>query len=167
MSLGFETITDLASGAELLRTRPYGIIEVIDGQFHQVRLRPFPKLVTPWDVFFHGGWYHRNWPGNRCLLYYNQPRAFRNFLALKYVVSARDTTLATFRRSLTVLDEIARLKQSDAILCDAANWRISGRLLTRWGWQSHAPQRWHRNYIKRLYPNETRMSLPLELASTV
>ena len=33
---------------------------------------------------------------------------------------------------------IARLKGSDAILCDASNLRISDRLLARWGWTPHA-----------------------------
>ena len=149
----FETITDLAAGADLLRDRPYGVIEVVDGQFRQVRLRPFPKLVTPWDVIFHGQWFHRLWPGDRCLLYYNQPRSFRNFLAAQIRrLEPRQTTLATFRRAMAVLDEVARLKESDAILTDAGNWRLSDRLAVRWGWEPHAPQRWHRNYIKRLYP---------------
>lgn len=150
----FATVTDLAADADLLRARPYGVIEVVEGEFRQVRLRPFPKFVTPLDVIFHGQWYHRHWPGDRCLLYYNQPRAFRNFLALKYVVSTGDATLKTFRRAMTVLDEIARIKQSDALLCDLANWRLSDRLAERWGWKRHAPQRWHRNYIKRFYPRE-------------
>jgi hypothetical protein len=150
----FETVTDLVAGADLLRDRPYGVIEVVDGTFRQVRLRPFPKFVTPWDVVCHGQWYHRLWPGDRCVLYYNQPRSFRNFLALKYGVSKRDTTFATFSRAMSVLEEIARLKGTDALLCDASNWRLSDRLAARWGWEPHAPHRWHRNYIKRLYPHE-------------
>jgi hypothetical protein len=51
---------------------------------------------------------------------------------------------------LEVLDEVARIKNCDAIVCDASYYRISDRLLARWGWQAHKPQRWHRNYIKRL-----------------
>jgi hypothetical protein len=52
---------------------------------------------------------------------------------------------------LTALDDVAELKKSDALLCDAANTRISDRLIRRFGWQPHKPQRWHRNYIKRFY----------------
>jgi hypothetical protein len=73
---------------------------------------------------------------------------------LKYVVSARDTPLPTLRRALDVLDEIARLKRSDALLCDVGNWRVSRRLMTRWGWTHHCPSRWHRHYIKRFYPED-------------
>jgi hypothetical protein len=50
-----------------------------------------------------------------------------------------------------VLDEIARLKRSDALLCDVSNWRISERLMARFGWEPHCPSRWHRHYIKRFY----------------
>ena len=45
------------------------------------------------------------------------------------LVSTRDCRLATVRGALVVLDEIARLKRSDAILADASNGRISDRLL--------------------------------------
>jgi hypothetical protein len=71
-------------------------------------------------------------------------------LALPYTISHRDTTLASIRRALAVLDEIARLKGTLSIVCDVSNARISDRLLKRWGWEPHAPMRWHRNYIKRL-----------------
>jgi hypothetical protein len=50
-----------------------------------------------------------------------------------------------------VLDEIARIKQTDAIVCDVRNARISDRLLRRWGWESHVPQSRRRHFIKRFY----------------
>ena len=52
---------------------------------------------------------------------------------------------------LELLNEIARIKRSDAILCDAWNSRMSPRVLHRWGWEPHTSSRWHRNYIKRFY----------------
>jgi hypothetical protein len=84
-------------------------------------------------------------------LYYNQPWRFLNFLALKYVASTGGTSYATFRAALVALDELAELKGVDALLCDAANTRISDRLLARFGWAPHKPQRWRRNFIKRFY----------------
>jgi hypothetical protein len=146
-----ETVTDLAAGAEVLRRRAYGVIEVAGGHFRRVSLRPFPKMISAPEILLLGGWYHRHRPGDRCLLYYNQPWRFPQFLALKYIVSARGTTMRTFTRALAVLDEIARLKRSDALLCDVGNWRISTRLIARWGWEPHCPSRWHRHYIKRFY----------------
>ncbi len=93
----------------------------------------------------------RRTPGDRCWLYFNQPWRHSNFLALKYVLSLRDCTFATSRRAALTLDEVAHIKRSDAILCDAWNLRISERLLARWGWEAHKPSRWHRHYIKRFY----------------
>lgn len=147
----FQTVTDLAAQADILRMRRYGVIDVTDERFRSVRLRPFPKLVSLADCILWGERYHRCRPGNRCLVYYNQPRGFGNFLALVYGLSARHTTLATFRRALGVLDQIAQLKGTDALLCDAANTRISDRLLARCGWEPHKPERWHRHFIKRFY----------------
>jgi len=147
----FETVTDLASGAEVLRRRAYGVIEVVDGRFRRVLLRPFPKVVSAPKILLFGGWHHRHRGGDRVLLYYNQPGRFRNFLVLRYMVSSRQTGFGTCSRALAVLDEIARIKRSDALLCDVGNWRISDRLMARWGWQPHCPSRWHRHYIKRFY----------------
>jgi hypothetical protein len=95
--------------------------------------------------------YHRRGAADRCLLYYNQPRRMPKFLALKYVVSTPGTSYRTFRASLVALDAIAALKQIDAIVCDAANSRLSDRFMARQGWEPHKPQRWHRNYIRRFY----------------
>jgi hypothetical protein len=147
----FETITDLVSGAESLKCRAYGVIEVEDGHFSQVRLRPFPKIVSMPDILLFGNGYHGRARGNRFWLYYNQPWRYSNFLVLKYVVSARETSFGSLAKALDVLDYIAQLKHSDALLCDASNWRISTRIFSRWDWEKHCPSRWHRNYIKRFY----------------
>jgi hypothetical protein len=160
----FETVTDLREQAERLRRR-YGVIEVVDGELRRVVLRPWPKIVSAPGIWLFGGWHHRHCRGDRVLLYYNQPLRFPNFLVLSYFQSARDTTFRSVRRALGTLDEIARLKQSDAILCDVANWRISPRALARFGWAPHCPARWHRHYIKRFYG--TYPALPNEAADEV
>lgn len=147
----FDTVTDLIEGAPILRRRRYGVIEAADGAFRCVRLRPFPKIVSGPHILLFGGAYHRHVGGDRVWLYYNQPRRFPSFLALKYLVSARDTRMGTLTRALAVLDDIARLKGSDALLCDVGNWRISREMLARWGWVPHCPARWHRFYVKRFY----------------
>ena len=147
----FETVTDLIEGAEVLRRRPYGVIEVVDGQFRRVRLRPFPKIVFVPQMKLLGGWYHQYRRGDRILIYYNQPWGFRNFLAVLYAVSARNTTMKSLLLAAAILDEIARLKRSDAMLCDVGNWRISTKMMNRLGWERHCPSRFHRHYIKRFY----------------
>ena len=148
----FETIHDLKAGEDRIRSRRYGVIKVVDGRLDSIRLRPLPKLATPECVLL-GQRYHARRQGNVCLVYYNQPLRFPNFLALKYANSSQDCTIATILTAQKVLEEVARIKRTDAMLCDAANLRISDRLLARWGWESHTSSRWHRNYIKRFYGN--------------
>lgn len=150
MSL-WEDVTNLSDGTDSLRRRRYGVIEVRQGRFHRVLLRPMPKIASAPGIWLVGGWRHRHLHGDWVRLYYNQPRRFPNFLALKYVESARDASMATVTRALAVLDEIARLKGTDALLCDVANDRITPRLLGRYGWEPHCPTWFHRHYIKRFY----------------
>jgi hypothetical protein len=151
-----ETLIDLESGAETLRRRRFGVIDVAGGRLVGVRLRPWPKFVSVASVLW-GQWYHRHVHGDRMRLYYNQPRRFPNFLALKFAISASGTTWATAHRALEVLDEIARIKSIDALLLDAANFRLSPRMLARQGWEPHTNSRWHRNYIKRFYGTYPRL----------
>lgn len=147
----FTTITDLVRDADRLRPRSHGVIEVADERLVRVVLRPWPKTVSLLDVWFDRAVRHRLRPGNRCQLYFNQPARLPDYLTLRYVVSSADTTLGTFHGALEVLDEIARIKRTQAIVCDASNRRISARLLARWGWEPHCASRWHRHYIKRFY----------------
>ncbi|MDZ4818389.1 MAG: hypothetical protein SGJ20_05390 [Planctomycetota bacterium] len=153
----FQTINDLSDPvqAEIARQRRYGVIEMVDGQLVGIHFRPFPKQVTIWQALLVGQWCHKYRAGDRCRLYFNQPLRHPNYLSLKYVLSNRDTKLASALGALRVLDEVARIKQSDAILADAANLRISPRLLNRLGWERHTASRWHRNYIRRFYGQYT------------
>lgn len=144
-------VDDWDAAADELRRRKYGVIETRCGKFSAVHLRQLPKLVAWPEIWPTATDYHAAGEADRCLLYYNQPRRYPKFLALKYIVSTAGTRYATFRAALVQLDQLAQLKGSDALLCDAANSRISERLMARFGWEPHRPQRWHRNYIKRFY----------------
>jgi hypothetical protein len=148
----FSTLNDpFGAQREAVRRGRYGVIEISHGQLVAIHLRPWPRIVSVLETDWLGRRWHERCAGDRCLVYYSQPRRHSNYLALNYVVSQRDCTLATFRRALLALDEVARIKRSDAILCDAWNERISERLMAREGWERHKPDRWHRNYIKRFY----------------
>jgi hypothetical protein len=138
-------------GCELLRPRSHGIVETAGGELRAIYLRPWPKLASWTELWPLGPRYHADGEADRCLLYFNQPRRMPNFLALRYVVSTSGTSYRTFRAALVALDAVAKIKRIDAIVCDAANIRLSDRLMTRLGWEPHKPQRWHRNYIRRFY----------------
>ena len=145
------TIYDLQEGRTHLVRGKYGVIEANAGRLHSIELRPLPKLVSWPEVWPVRLKFHASGPTDRCRLYYNQPRGMPNFLALKYIISTGGTSYATFRAALAALDAVAAIKRTDAIVCDAANVRLSDRLMERWGWEPHKPQRWHRNFIRRFY----------------
>ena len=147
----WQTITDWEGSQDVIRRRRYGILETSGGKFAALHFRPWPKLLAWPEVLPVGAAYHARGRADRCLLYYNQPRSYPNFLALKYVVSTRGTTYTTLCAAQSVLDAIAKIKGTDAILCDAFNQRLADRFLKRLGWEPHKPQRWHRNFIKRFY----------------
>ena len=149
----FESVYDLqGESAERIRRRAYGVIEVVAGELFRIRLKPWPKLISVAEVNWMGQRTHlHSRPSDQCLLYYNQPRFHRNFLAVKYVVSNLGTTLATFRKTMRVMDEVARIKKADALVCEASNRRISDRLFRRWGWERHLEGSSRRHYIKRFY----------------
>ena len=146
-----ETIVDFEEGRERVCARRYGVIETAGGVLRAIHLRPWPKLVSLPEFVPRGPRYHGRGSADRCWLYYNQPRRMPKFLALKYIVSTNGTSYRTFRAALVALDAIAELKQVDAIVCDAANVRLSDRLMARLGWEPHKPERWHRNFIRRFY----------------
>ena len=147
----FQTVHDLRTQAELLCQRSYGVIVIEAGYLDAVHLRPWPKIVAASDLWGIGYRCDRRMTGDYCWLYYNQPCRHRRFLALKYIVSSHGATFHTVRSSLVILDEIARLKSTDAIVAEVRNLRISERLLRRWGWESHVPTSRRRHYIKRFY----------------
>jgi len=146
-----ETITDVASASERLRLARYGVIQAAAGECQWVQIRAWPQLLSWREIWPVGHRYHARGPSDRCRIYYNQPRRASSFIALKYLVSTRDTSYATVKAALQMLDHIAALKQVDAMLCDAANSRLSDRMMQRHGWASHAPMPWRRNFIKRFY----------------
>ena len=151
----FETITDLTdpAQAERLRVRRYGVIETTNGELTRIVLRPWPKLWSLRELALVGPRWRPKGPTDRCRLYFNQPHGHESFLALRYVAATPGTSYATFRAALSVLDAIAAIKGTDALVCDAANHRLSERFLKRMGWEAHAPRWGHRNYIRRFYGN--------------
>jgi hypothetical protein len=151
MSRLFESVSDLESGGSTIRRRSYGVIEVRSGRLARIVFRPWPKTFTADDVLWRGQFSTRGRRHDFCRLYFNQPRAHPGYLALKFIVGEFGTTFATIRCAALVLDEIARLKRIDAVLCHVSTNHISNRLLRRWGWEPHLVESSRRQFIKRFY----------------
>ncbi len=148
-----QTVHSLESEHDLIQRRRYGVIEIRDQEFRALHLRPFPKLGSVvearWDAI------KKPWQTNRkqdrVLLYYNQPFLYPKYLALAYFVSGEKSSLASIAVSLSVLDYIAQVKQSDAIVTEVTNHRIKDRHLEHFGWERHMHNSRKRNWIKRFY----------------
>jgi|GEM_PF-1301774 len=148
---GSELACQFAQEFSLLIPRRSGVIEVAAGIPVSARPRRFARRPSQLEALLWGRWTHGQRTGDRCWVYFHQPRRFPNFLVVSYAVSARQTTLATIRMALAVVDQLAERKRTDALLCDVVTARISDRALARWGWEPLAPSRWHRRHIKRFY----------------
>ncbi len=146
---GLTCVDDLVAQQDTLTRRRSGRIVTGAGGFQAVYGRWWPYYGNLarviWDNMFRGG------KTDSCQLFYHQPWGAPGFLTLDYVQSTSATSLSTFYAATLALDEIARLKNTDAIVCHVTNNRISDRLLERWGWQRHC-QHWRgRHFIKRFY----------------
>ena len=147
--IGLRSVKNIAADHELLRARRSGKIIVEYGGLRSVCGRWWPHcgnmMQVLWDMNF------RPVCRDRCELYYHIPWGAPGFITLSYVHSGPATSMGTLYAGALVLDEIARLKQSQAIVCHVTNDRISDRILTRWGWQQHCLDWAGRHFIKRFY----------------
>ncbi len=146
-----ETIREIESNQEAIRRRPYGIIEASNGKLVRIQLRPWPMLANMLEAHWIQSFKSNRHQKDVCRLYYNQPLGHRNFLALAYVESSLHTSLRTCLVTLNVLDRIAFIKRSDAILAEVSNSKISDRSLARQGWERHMEHKPKRHWIKRFY----------------
>ena len=146
---GLQPVTQVARQADWLRQRGAGIIETQQGRLQAVYGRWWPHagnlLQMQWDLLM------RHLPPDRCELFYHAPLGSPGFLTIDYVRTGPHTSVSTLYAAALVLDAIAALRQSQAIVCHVTNPRISDRLLRRWGWEQHCLQWKGRHYIKRFY----------------
>lgn len=146
---GLSPIMHLAAEQERVRKRRQGRIVVEQGRLLCIHGRWWPHCGSLMEVLWDTK--RRGLEQDRCELYYQHPWASPNYLTLSYVRSGALTSLSSFYAATVVLDAIAQIKQTDAIVCHVTNDRISDRLLQRWGWQQHCLDWSGRHYIKRFY----------------
>ena len=155
-SLGLSPVTNIARQAKLLTARRAGHIVVQGGRVVAVYGRWWPylgnHLRAAWDQRF------RKTAEDRCELFFHSTISSPQFLTLSYIHSGEQTSLASVYAATLVLDEIARLKCSLAIVCNVTNDRISDRSLARWGWFSHCRSWSGRHFIKRFYGQHPEIS---------
>ncbi len=148
--LGLTPVTRLSSQRQVLLRRRSGHIIVAQTRLLAIHARWWPyfgnHLQAAWDQRFRR-------PDDRCEIYYHVPRSAPRFLTLSYIRAGVRTTPATIRAACMVLDEIARIKGSVAIVSQVINHRLSDRILRRWGWEPHCESLGGCHVIKRFYGN--------------
>jgi hypothetical protein len=147
----YETVTDIEAESEVVRRRRFGVIETVDGQFRRVIFRPWPKWISIPEVLFLAPWIHRRRGRDRCLLYFDQPRRQPNYLAVKYLLTYGGTSYASVVAARHAMDEVARIKQSDALACHVSNKRLTGRIMKRCGWEPLNDSPRCTLYVRRFY----------------
>jgi hypothetical protein len=147
--IGLAPVKRIGHEAKSLAARRAGQIVVQSGALVAVYGRWWPylgnHLRAAWDQRF------RQTEEDRCELFYHAAISSPQFLTLSYIHSGERTSVASVYAATLILDEIARLKRTLAIVCNVTNDRISDRALARWGWESHCHGWSGRHFIKRFY----------------
>ena len=86
-----------------------------------------------------------------CWLDYHQPLGMPSFLTLDYIRTGTLASYKTFIGACQVLDEIARIRSTAAIVAHVTNRNITDRLLMRHGWEPHMNEWKGRHWIRRFY----------------
>ena len=147
--VGIQPIRDMQSGSPQLRRWRCGRIVVRSGRLVEVQHRLLPQSVSVAQVWWQGKFKRR--AEDVCLLDYHQPLGAPGFLTLDYIRTGKGTSYKTFVGACHLLDEIARIRQANAIVAHVSNSSISDRLLIRLGWQPHLADWPGRHWIRRFY----------------
>ena len=146
---GWQPVRDFHSGTRQLQRWRCGRIVMRSGRLIEVQHRLFPGSVSVAQVWWQGKFKRQS--EDVCLLDYHQPLASPGFLTLDYIRAGKGTSYKTFVGACHVLDEIARIRQANAIVAHVSNGSISDRLLIRLGWQRHLTDWPGRHWIRRFY----------------
>lgn len=142
-------VTDLETGASELQRWRCGRIVMRAGRLVEIQRRLCCGSVSVAQVWWQAK-YGRN-DDDLCWLDYHQPFGMPGFLTLDYIRSGTRGGFRTFVGACHVLDEIARIRGTTAIVAHVTNQNISDRLLTRLGWQRHMEDWSGRHWIRRFY----------------
>lgn len=144
-----DAIDDPRREAEKIRRWRCGRIVMQAGRLVEVQRRLSSGSVSMAQVWWQAK-YGRN-DDEICWIDYHQPIGMSAFLTLDYVRSGTRAGYRSFRGATVVLDEIARLRGTLAIVAHVSNGNISDRLLVRLGWQRHLDSWNGRHWIRRFY----------------
>jgi hypothetical protein len=147
-SLGLAPVKAIDGNESLLRSWRYGEVEIAHGQLVAIYPRWWPRFGSHWESVQDS--YLRTLPDDCCRAYFAFPRSAPGFMSVLYAQSGPKTQYRTILKAAQVMDEIATLKNADAIVCQMVSDSGTERLMNRWGYVRHAFALGDNHYIKRL-----------------
>ncbi|KAA5544334.1 hypothetical protein FYK55_08265 [Roseiconus nitratireducens] len=142
-------VTDPRSAPDQIRRWRCGRIVLQAGKLLRIERRLFVGSVSVAQVWWQNRYGRPD--DDLCWLDYHQPMGMPAFLTVDYIRSGRNAGYASLIAAGHVLEEIARLRGTQAIVAHVSTTSISDRLLTRHGWQRHLHHWAGRHWIRRFY----------------
>jgi len=147
-SLALPYVNSIHGHRDLIRAWRYGEVELSNGEFVGIYARWWPRFGSQWETWQET--YNPTLPPDSCRAYYAFPRKAPGFMSVLYARSGPSTQYKTIYRAVNAMDEIAKLRDAQAIVCQMVTERGSERLMKRWGYVRHAFSLAGNHYIKRL-----------------
>ena len=142
-------VTDPIIGAERIRRWRCGRIVMQSGRLVEIQHHLLPGIVSVAQVWWQSKAGRTD--DDVCWLDYHQPLGMPGFLTLDYVRAGRHAGYKSFLGATHVLNEVARVRGSLAIVAHVSNSHISDRFLRRVGWEQHLTKWNGRHWIRRFY----------------
>ena len=146
-SLGLGSVQSLQGNELRVRTWSFGEIELSHGQLVRIRPRWWPRFGSQWESFQDS--YVRTLPEDFLRAYYAFPWRAPGYMTVLYAQSGPRTQYKTLHRAVEAMNEIASLRDTQAIVCQLVNQRGTERLMNRWGYVRHAASLGDNHFIKR------------------
>jgi len=146
--LGLPSVSSIAGNENSINSWSFGELELSDGKLLSIRPRWWPRIGSQWESFRDS--YVRAMPNDVLLAYYAFPRRSPGFMSVLYAHSGPKTQYKTLYRAVLSMDEIARLRKTQAIVCQTVSNLANERLMNRWGYVRHAFSLGDNHFIKRL-----------------
>ncbi|MCY2986239.1 MAG: hypothetical protein NTY15_21640 [Planctomycetota bacterium] len=147
-SFGLPSVDSIDGHRDRIQSWRYGEVELSNGELVALYPRWWPRVGSQWESWQDS--YHRTLPTDWCRAYYAFPRRAPGFMSVLYARSGPGTQYKTISRAVSAMDEIARIRDSQAIVCQMVSERGTERLMKRWGYVRHAFSLGDNHYIKRL-----------------
>jgi hypothetical protein len=147
-SFGLSSVASIHGNQDRIRSWRYGEVELSNGEIVAIYSRWWPRFGSQWEAWQDS--YHRTLPANSCRAYYAFPHSAPGFMSVLYARSGPGTQYRTISRAASAMDEIARIRGAQAIVCQVVSERGTERLMKRWGYVRHAFSLGDNHYIKRL-----------------